>query len=160
MKSVFSHRRILLPALTLLIGLCLGGYLPHTPLHAVATDRTETYIIATGLLDSDVEAVFVLDCLTGDLLAAVLGKTTGGFTGLFRYNVLKDLQVDPNKNPHFLMVSGLVELRGEDIGRMAARRWFTWRKRPPAKLPPTPYLGIAPAGTLTRQCKTCCVWWG
>ena len=30
---------------------------------------------------------------------------------MFRYNVLKDLQVDPAKNPHFLMVTGLADLR-------------------------------------------------
>jgi hypothetical protein len=111
MKYVFSHYRIVLPMVTLVIGLCLGGFLPHTPLHAVATDRTETYIIATGLLDSDVEAVFFLDCLTGDLLCAVLGKSTGGFTSVYRYNVLQDLQVDPSKNPHFLMVTGLADFR-------------------------------------------------
>ncbi|MGW8258260.1 MAG: hypothetical protein ACWGMZ_12295 [Thermoguttaceae bacterium] len=112
MNLHFPRRRFLLPVLCLLLGLCLGGVLPHTPLHAVATDRSESYLIATGLLDSDVEAVFLLDCLTGDLTAAVLGKNTGGFTSLFRYNVLKDLQVDQSKNPHFLMVTGLVDLRG------------------------------------------------
>ena len=112
MKFAFSYYRLLLPLVCLLLGICLGGFLPHTPLHAVATDRTETYIIATGLLDTDLEAVFILDCLTGDLTAAVLGKALGGFTALYRYNVLKDFQVDPGKNPHFLMVTGLIELRG------------------------------------------------
>ncbi len=111
MKYPFPCRRGLLPLFTLLTGICLGAFLPHIPLHAVATDRTDTYIIATGLLDSDVEAVFFLDCLTGDLFAAVPGKATGGFTALYRYNVLKDLQVDPAKNPHFLMVTGLADLR-------------------------------------------------
>jgi hypothetical protein len=111
MIHLFSHYRGFLPFVTLLIGIGLGGFLPHTPLHAVATDRSETYLIATGLLDADVEAVFFLDCLTGDLFAAVPGKTAGGFTAMFRYNVLKDLQVDAAKNPHFLMVTGLADLR-------------------------------------------------
>jgi hypothetical protein len=111
MKYMFFRQRAILPAVTLLIGICLGGFLPHIPLHAVATDRSDTYIIATGLLDSDVEAVYFLDCLTGDLMAAVPGKSTGGFTALYRCNVLKDLQVDPAKNPHFLMVTGLADLR-------------------------------------------------
>ncbi|MGD0517141.1 MAG: hypothetical protein ABSA26_06355 [Thermoguttaceae bacterium] len=111
MKCLFSRYRGFLPLITLLIGIGLGGFLPHMPLHAVATDRAETYLIATGLLDSEVEAVYFLDCLTGDLLAAVPGKVTGGFTGLYRYNVLKDLQVDLAKNPHFLMVTGLADFR-------------------------------------------------
>ncbi len=70
MKCLFSQYRGFLPLMTLLIGIVLGGFLPHIPLHAVATDRGETYIIATGLLDTDVEAVYFLDCLTGDLFAA------------------------------------------------------------------------------------------
>jgi len=111
MKCLLSRYRGFLPLLTLLIGIGLGGFLPHIPLHAVATDRAETYLIATGLLDADVEAVYFLDCLTGDLFAAVPGKTSGGFTGMYRYNVLKDLQIDLAKNPHFLMVTGLADLR-------------------------------------------------
>jgi hypothetical protein len=111
MKYLFFHYRPLLLLITLLIGIILGGFLPHIPLHAVGTDRSENYIIATGLLDSDVEAVFFLDCLNGDLLAAVPGKASGGFTCLYRCNVLKDLEVDPAKNPHFLMVTGLADLR-------------------------------------------------
>jgi hypothetical protein len=111
MKCLFSQYRGFLPLVTLLIGIVLGGFLPHIPLHAVATDRAETYLIATGLLDTDVEAVYFLDCLTGDLFAAVPGKTSGGFTGMYRYNVLKDLQIDLAKNPHFLMVTGLADLR-------------------------------------------------
>ncbi len=111
MKCLFYRYRGFLPLATLLVGIVLGGFLPHIPMHAVATDRGETYIMATGLLDTDVEAVYFLDCLTGDLFAAVPGKTTGGFTGMYRCNVLNDLQVDLAKNPHFLMVTGLADLR-------------------------------------------------
>jgi hypothetical protein len=91
--------------------LILGGLWPHTPLHAVATDRLDTFAIATGPLDEDVEAVYFLDFLTGDLGALALGKQTGKFTARFSYNVLKDLGVDPLKNPRFLMVTGVADLR-------------------------------------------------
>jgi hypothetical protein len=114
MRYVFLRNRIVVPALMLLIGLALGGMFPHTPLHAVATDRTESFIVATGLVDSEVEAVFLLDCLTGDLRAAVLGKTSGGFTSIYSYpgaQLMRDFGLDPSKNPKFHMVTGLADLR-------------------------------------------------
>src|SRR5437763_1827334 len=73
MKCLLNRHPVVWPLATLLVGIVLGGFLPHIPLHAVATDRAETYLMATGLLDTDVEAVYFLDCLTGDLFAAVPG---------------------------------------------------------------------------------------
>jgi len=110
MKFPFRSR-FAWPIAMLLLGVCLGGFLPHTPLHAVSTDRTETFLIATGILDTDIEAVYLFDCLTGDLAATALGKGIGGFSEIYRYNVLQDLGVDPAKNPHFLMVTGLADIR-------------------------------------------------
>jgi hypothetical protein len=95
----------------LLLGLVLSGFWPHTPLHAVATDRGETYAVATGPADTEVEAVYVLDLLTGDLAAFVLSKQAGSWTGFFKRNVSADLAVDPQKNPKFLMVTGVTGLR-------------------------------------------------
>jgi hypothetical protein len=92
-------------------GIVLGGYWPHTPLHAVATDRAETFAMATGALDTDVEAVFILDFLTGDLKALVQSKQPGAVCGFFERNVAADLGVDPQKNPKFLMVTGMINLR-------------------------------------------------
>jgi hypothetical protein len=115
MRYVLFRNRFAFPALTLLLGLCLGGLFPHAPIHAVATDRTDTYLIATGMVDSDgIEAIYLLDCLTGDLRAAVLGKATGGFTATYMYpgaQLMKDFGLDPTKNPKFLMVTGMADLR-------------------------------------------------
>ncbi len=92
-------------------GLVVSGLWPHTPLHAVSSDRTDTYAMATGPVDSEVEAVYLLDFLTGDLGAIVLGKQPGKWTGFFRTNVSTDLGIDPQKNPKFLMVTGMAGLR-------------------------------------------------
>ncbi|MBN2580942.1 MAG: hypothetical protein JXB10_18295 [Pirellulales bacterium] len=97
------------------VGILIGGLLPRTPIHATATDRTDTFMMATGMLDQNLEAVFLFDCLTGDLMATALQKPPypGGFGGVWRYNnVLGDLGVDPSKNPKFLMVTGVADLEG------------------------------------------------
>jgi hypothetical protein len=92
-------------------GLILSGLWPHTPLYAVATDRVDSFAMATGPLDSDVEAVYFLDFLTGDLTAVVLGKQPKTWTAYFNTNVSNDLAVDPQRNPKFMMVTGVVPLR-------------------------------------------------
>jgi hypothetical protein len=86
-------------------------------LHAVATDRTETFAIATGFVDDGIEAIYFLDFLTGDLNAVVLGRQGRGFVALYRYNVIGDLGVDPSKNPKYMMVTGAADMR-RTVGRM------------------------------------------
>ena len=108
-------------------GLVLTSAWPNTPLHAVATDRIETFAIATGPVDDQSEAVYFLDFLTGDLNAAVIGRQPGGgaylVTGHYFRNVLKDLGVDPAKNPRFLMTTGLADLmRGGKGGTVQPSR--------------------------------------
>jgi len=98
-------------AIGLLGGLALSGFWPHTPLYAVATDRIDTFGMATGPVDSEIEAVYFLDFLTGDLRAVVLGKQLGTWTGFFQANVSTDLGIDSRQNPKFLMVTGLCSLR-------------------------------------------------
>lgn len=96
-----------------LLGLFAGSFLPgwpDTPLHAVATDRYDNFAIATGSLDEDIEAVYFLDFLTGDLMGAALGIQTGRFIAFYKYNILGDFGVDASKNPRFLMVTGFANL--------------------------------------------------
>jgi hypothetical protein len=93
------------------LGLMAGGLWPHTPLYATATDRVQTLAIATGPVDEDVEAIYFLDFLTGDLRALVMGKNAGQFCGFFTINVAEHLGIDPGNNPHYLMVTGNVNLR-------------------------------------------------
>ena len=63
------------------IGLVLGlvaerALAPYAACTPSATDRGETYAIATGPVDNEVEAVYFLDFLTGDLGAVVLGPSS------------------------------------------------------------------------------------
>ncbi len=112
MLQTLKHNRLVWLAMGLLAGLLFGGLLPDTPLHAVATDRIDTFAMATGPVSDDVEAVFFLDFLTGDLRAVVLGRQGNGFTAFYQYNnVFNDLGIVPGKNPRFLMVTGVADLR-------------------------------------------------
>jgi len=110
MKRTWSGRSVLWPAAALLVGLAVGSMLPHTPLHAVATDSNDAFIIATGPLDQEVEGLYLLDCLTGNLTVTVPTRVGNGFAGWFRYNILNDFQVNPAQKPRFLMVTGGVNL--------------------------------------------------
>jgi hypothetical protein len=116
-----------------LIGLSLFalGYLAHelrqqnpdwpaTRLHAAAAVQNEAYAMATGPIDEDVEGLFILNALTGDLQCSVMSIRTGRFAGLFRTNVLNDLGLDPAKRPSYLMTTGQIAFpRGPGAARPA-----------------------------------------
>jgi hypothetical protein len=110
MFSILRNRFVWLAA-GLLIGLSLAGVWPNTPIHAVATDRFDTFAIATGPVDEEVEAIFFLDFLTGDLRAAVLGNQMPRFVAFYQFNILQHMGVDVSKNPRYLMVTGMADLR-------------------------------------------------
>ena len=94
-------------AIGLVIGLVVGGFWPHTPAHAVATDRYENFAICTAPVDGSLEALYVLDYVTGDLRAFVLSTQAGVFNAMYSRNIVADMGVAGNQNPHYLMVSGI-----------------------------------------------------
>ena len=95
----------------LAIGMLFAGGWPSVPLHAVATDRTEGFAMATGCCDESVEAVYFLDFVTGDLSAAVVSKQNGHFNAFYKHNIVADLGINPAKPPKFLLTTGTVDLR-------------------------------------------------
>jgi hypothetical protein len=97
--------------LGVITGLLIGGAWTQTPLHATATDRVDTFAMASGQVDEDIEAVYFLDFLTGDLNAVAIGKQSGHFTGYFKANVAADMGIDNAKNPRYMMITGTVDLR-------------------------------------------------
>ena len=112
MYHKFKQNHFVWLAIGLVVGLVVGSFCPHAPLHATATDRVDNFAIATGAVDEGVEAIYFLDFLTGDLRAAVLSKQRPPqFNSFFHRNIAADLEIDPGKNPRFLMVTGLVNIR-------------------------------------------------
>lgn len=106
-----KHSRLVWLGIGLALGLMISGWWPATPLHAVATDRYDTFAIATGPVEQDVEAIYFLDFLTGELQAAVLNKY-GKFTSRYGYNrILQDLPVAEGKPPRYLMVTGFNQIQ-------------------------------------------------
>lgn len=102
---------VLALGLGLLIGLGWSSVWPAAPLHAVATDRVDGFAVATGPIDDEIEAVYFLDFLTGDLRAAVVSRQSGKFNAFYQANVAQILGVDLSKNPRFMLVTGLADIR-------------------------------------------------
>lgn len=97
--------------LGLLAGLLLAGALPHSPANASASSQLDNLVISTGSVDGDGEAVFILDALSGDVMGWVLNPNSGNFTAVYKYNVVRDLGIDPTKAPKYVMVTGNQQFR-------------------------------------------------
>jgi hypothetical protein len=95
--------------LGLVIGLNLEGLWPAAPLHASATHGIDKFAIATGLVDNDVEALYFLDFLTGDMRAAVINPKTGKFNSFYTRNIAADFG-GAGRNSGYLMVTGSVNM--------------------------------------------------
>src|SRR5690348_6334947 len=94
-----------------IFALSFVSFLPHESLLAVATDRQDSFAIATGAVDSGVEAIFTLDFLSCDLHGAVLNPGTRTFTSAYARNIAADFQLEAGSNPKFVMVTGQSYLR-------------------------------------------------
>jgi hypothetical protein len=75
-------------------------------LKAYAAHGNETFVIANGPVDDNIEGVFCLDFLTGDLTGLVLHPRTGKFQSAFKTNVVKDLPVERGKKPAYALTVG------------------------------------------------------
>jgi hypothetical protein len=103
--------------LAVAVGLMLGGRLGFPEqlprVFAVTSQSDGSFAACTAPLDTGIEGFFILDFETGDLSGGVLNPGTAKFAAAYKHNVLKDLGFKPGqaKNPKFLLVSGLAELR-------------------------------------------------
>ena len=68
--------------------------------------------VATGQIDQDIEGVFVLDFLTGDLFCWVINRFKGGLGGRFRINVAGEFGGVLGNASDFVLTTGLFRQAG------------------------------------------------
>ena len=91
--------------------------LPPIELQAGTASRTKSMSMATGLIDGNAEALFVLDHVTGNLQCWLLNSRTGQVGGIYRANAAADLVVaGKTGEPEFLMTTGNFFFKGGNTG--------------------------------------------
>jgi hypothetical protein len=94
---------------------------PETVLRASSAHSGETFAMATGRIDEEVEGLFTLDYLTGDLQCWVYYPNMMRFGGAFKHNVIAELGVLQGKKPNYAMVIGEASFpRGTGISSPAS----------------------------------------
>lgn len=78
-------------------------------LRADSAASGKTVSMATGRIDADIEGLFVLDHLTGNLFCSLLSPRTGQQLGLFQTNAAL-LIGDRVGDPDYVMTTGYIEL--------------------------------------------------
>ena len=143
------------------IGLGLSGFWPNTPSTPSVTDRAETFAMATGPVDDEVEAVYFLDFLTGDLGGRGVGPATGSLERPLRRTTCP---------PTWASIRNEAEVHDGDRRRLPARGpaaavskpaapCATWRKSPAATWRPMRFRGRPQCSPpASRKLETWC-WW-
>lgn len=107
-----NDKRTVWLVIGLVAGLGIATLWPHEQAKAVATDRDAQFAMTTcqvGAIDT-MEAIFVLDFLTGSLKGAALNRTNNSFTNFFFRDLPQDFGTDPKKEAHYCIVTGLAQL--------------------------------------------------
>ena len=134
MVDSLRHGKVMWVGIGLVAGLAVGSLLPSTPLHAMATDRSENIVMATGYVDDFVEGVFFLDSLTGMLRGGVPSARAQmmNYQAVWTANVAADMTtavrmvnaaaarvkggaarpaIQAPQTPRFLMCTGQLDIR-------------------------------------------------
>jgi hypothetical protein len=111
MEQTLARSRFFWMGVGLAAGLCIAYFWPHEPVHAFATDRTQKFALLSGPAGPpDLEGVFLLDFLTGNLQGHVLNARVGQFTRSYYRNIGPDFQLDAKTEPQWAVVTGSANL--------------------------------------------------
>ncbi len=101
--------------------------MPPIELHAATGSRTKSMSMATGSIDGNAEALFVLDHVTGNLQCWLLNSRTGKVGGIYRANAAADLAVaGKTGEPEFMMATGNFFWNGGNTGNNQPSKSICW----------------------------------
>lgn len=127
MQKVLAANRVAWLTGGLVLGLAIAYYWPHEPAYATTGDRDTQFsmvtipvgVSAAGINDP-MDAVFILDFLTGQLKGAALNRQVGKFASFYFRDLSKDFEVDGDADPHYCMVSGYAQMPNQGGVAMAS----------------------------------------
>ncbi|MGE5192415.1 MAG: hypothetical protein ACM3U2_07915, partial [Deltaproteobacteria bacterium] len=101
MRNVMAANRVAWLACGLVAGLAIAYFWPHEPAYATTADRDTQFSMVTcqvgvnaaGIQDA-MDAVFILDFLTGQLKGAAINRQVGKFASFYFRDLAKDFDVD------------------------------------------------------------------
>ena len=85
-------------------------------LQADSAARGKSISLATGFIDDEVEGVYILDHLTGNLQCWVLSPRTGKISGIYTANVNVGLEADRAGEKDYVMATGAFDFTGGTVG--------------------------------------------
>jgi hypothetical protein len=100
-------------------GLCLSYFWPHEPALAVGTDRSEKFALSIVPVSDEVDAIFVLNFLTGRLQGHVMSDKFLKFSHAYYRNVFEDFELPQSAKPVYAIVGGRTLLTSTGPGTMA-----------------------------------------
>lgn len=92
--------------------------MPPIQLNAATGSRTKSMSMATGLVDGNVEGLWVLDHVTGNLQCWVLSPRTGQVSGIYRANVAEELAGGKIGESDYMMATGNFFFTGGKVGNI------------------------------------------
>src|SRR5262245_62760159 len=108
MRHVTAKKRAVWLACGLVAGLAISYFWPHEPAYATTADRDTQFSMVTcqvgvnaGGIQDAMDAVFILDFLTGQLKGAAMNRQVGQFSSFYFRDLAKDFEVDGNADPHY-----------------------------------------------------------
>jgi hypothetical protein len=131
MQKTIAVNRLAWLAGGVVLGLAIAQFIPHEKAYANTADRDTQFsmltipvgVSAAGINDP-MDAVFILDFLTGQLKGAALNRQIAKFSSFYFRDLAKDFDVDGDADPHYCMVSGYSQMPNQQGVSMASGMLF------------------------------------